>query len=401
MSPSTTEPVKQPAPTHFYAPFYKNVTNGPAKFARIVAKLAARRGDAYQIISSDLGAEELAEAGHHLRQLPPPPAWVRTSIVTQLYRSRTYERWARRHATAEPGHAPRALVFNNAITALACARKLPYPTVGFINDDNNLLADAAQWYRPSVASKLTLRRMERRAAAAVDAVVVNSNYLRELVVRRYAIAAEKVHVLYKGLEIDPDPLPQRPFTNDQSVRLLFVKSDFERGGLPALIKALELLQVDYPDRKLQLDVVGVTEAAFRARFPSWRAPEHCSLHFHGTRGPAQVRTLMRQAQIFCSPAHAEALGVANMEAMAQHLPVVTTDVGGIPEVTNAGEHAWVVQPGDAKSIAAGIAACWQRPDVTARKVLVAREFVERNFDERLAYDRLQEIIAYLLAERGE
>lgn len=59
----------------------------------------------------------------------------------------------------------------------------------------------------------------------------------------------------------------------------------------------------------------------------------------------------RCADIFCLPSLSEGFGRANLEAMAQGLPVVSTLVGGIPEVVVHQETGFLVEPGDPHSLA--------------------------------------------------
>src|SRR6185437_11336311 len=54
-----------------------------------------------------------------------------------------------------------------------------------------------------------------------------------------------------------------------------------------------------------------------------------------------------------------------MEALARHVPVVATHVGGVPEIVRDGETGLLVPTGDAAALAAAVARLHARPD-TAR-----------------------------------
>lgn len=67
-------------------------------------------------------------------------------------------------------------------------------------------------------------------------------------------------------------------------------------------------------------------------------------------GEDKIRAF-RAADVYCMPSYEEAHPVAILEAMAASLPVVSTDVAGIPETVVDGRTGWLVRPGDVSAIA--------------------------------------------------
>lgn len=68
----------------------------------------------------------------------------------------------------------------------------------------------------------------------------------------------------------------------------------------------------------------------------------------------KIDDFLAALDLFVLPTLEEGLSIAIMEAMAAAKPVVASDVGGVPELISA-ENGALVRPGDAESLAEGIA----------------------------------------------
>src|SRR5438034_8001932 len=73
------------------------------------------------------------------------------------------------------------------------------------------------------------------------------------------------------------------------------------------------------------------------------------VHFLGKQD--QVYRLLSEADLFLLPSQLESFGLPALEAMACEVPVIATNVGGIPEVIENGVDGYLVQPGEVSSAA--------------------------------------------------
>jgi glycosyltransferase involved in cell wall biosynthesis len=105
--------------------------------------------------------------------------------------------------------------------------------------------------------------------------------------------------------------------------------------------------------------------------------------------PDAVR-LMAGCDCFVLASQWEGLPVALMEALALGLPVVSTAVGGIPEVLRDGEDACLVPPGDAAALADALAELAVDPAKRSRLGARAQERAA-DFDIARAAARLEQI----------
>jgi glycosyltransferase involved in cell wall biosynthesis len=157
--------------------------------------------------------------------------------------------------------------------------------------------------------------------------------------------------------------------------------------LGVLARALEQL----PGFAFVLTVIGPQERFRAAVTELFAGMGHVQVDFRGEQPPEVVRELMQTDDIFCVPSLQEALGVANMEALASGMPVVSTRVGGIPEVLDEGRNGWLAEPGDPGALAAALRACITDPVRRAALSANGKQFVER-FSKEAMFGHFLEIL---------
>jgi glycosyltransferase involved in cell wall biosynthesis len=136
-------------------------------------------------------------------------------------------------------------------------------------------------------------------------------------------------------------------------RLLFVGNlePLHLKGFPTLLGALSGLRERRND--WQLDVIG--DGAERVRHERSAAELGLGerVAFHGSRPKPVVAQAMREADLLVLPSRVETFGVVAAEALVSGLPIVATNVGGIPELVDEGGGR-LVPPDDQIALAAGL-----------------------------------------------
>jgi len=206
--------------------------------------------------------------------------------------------------------------------------------------------------RGSFQLKLTVRRTAQRAAR----IATVSEYSRQDLIRTYHLPPEKVVVTYNGVEsqFTPDASPNETIEVRQQFGiqrdyLLAVGSLQPRKNLVRLIRAYARLRSENESFTPQLVIVGrklwLAENVFaEVQRQRWKD----DVILTGYVSDDDLPKLYRQATAFVYPSLFEGFGLPPVEAMACGVPVVTSNVSSLPEIT--GDAALLVDPLDQTSI---------------------------------------------------
>ncbi|MFN3789606.1 TIGR03088 family PEP-CTERM/XrtA system glycosyltransferase [Massilia sp.] len=147
-----------------------------------------------------------------------------------------------------------------------------------------------------------------------------------------------------------------------------------------LIDAFDILRRDLPGERLRLVLVGdgPLRASLEARVQA--AGLQDSVWFAGAR--ADVAPVMRSFSLFALSSIAEGTPVTMLEAMASELPVVSTAVGGIPELVAHGNSGTLVPSGDARAMAAAIVPYVRDRALARRHGAAGRARIEQKYSMR-------------------
>ncbi len=101
----------------------------------------------------------------------------------------------------------------------------------------------------------------------------------------------------------------------------------------------------------------------------------------------ELARLYRTAAIFALPSHHEGMPTVLLEAMAAGAPVVSTRVGGAPEVVADGENGLLVPPREPEALAAALLKLWDAPKLRDALGAKARQTVAGRYSWRAIADR--------------
>jgi glycogen synthase len=192
--------------------------------------------------------------------------------------------------------------------------------------------------------------IEQTALPMANAVIAVSKGTREDILRITDVQAERVHVIYNGVDtriyrrVAAADALKRHGVDPDTPYVLFVGRITRQKGIVHLARAIPMIdpaaQVvlcagapDTPEIVAEMEQV-VSEAQRQRSGVFWiqeMLPRDAIIQFYS------------HATVFCCPSIYEPFGLINVEAMACGTPVVASAVGGIPEIVVDGETGVLVQ----------------------------------------------------------
>lgn len=256
----------------------------------------------------------------------------------------------------------------------------------------SLTAHATDIYRADV-DLAALAELFTRAAAVVTVTDGNAELLT-----RTAPAAHVVRV-YNG--VDVATVPPGPPAAQRDGTVLAVGRLVPKKGFDDLVRACAALRRGGTEIQVTVLGDGPERAALTGLAADLGVPDLVRLP--GAADAAAVAAAMRRASVLAVPCvitpdgDRDALPTVVIEAMAHGLPVVVTDVNGLPEMVQDGVSGRVVPQRDPAAFGAATAALLADPAQRDACAVAARARAEQLFDLR----RNVGVLASLFAPQGD
>jgi glycosyltransferase involved in cell wall biosynthesis len=213
-----------------------------------------------------------------------------------------------------------------------------------------------------------------------DQIIGCSNYITEHVGARFTQLASRCSTIYNGVDINQF----LPITKNLSpvihrdYKLLFISRISPEKGVHDLIEAFNIVNIQNPNTQLFLlgqkvslrkdflvsiskdplinDLSRFYKGDVYYRLLTQKINQNAinKVHFIGHVDHTEIPFYFRDSTILINPSIVEPFGISIVEAMASGVPVIATNVGGIPEIINHGSTGFLVPPASPEKLAASI-----------------------------------------------
>jgi len=230
----------------------------------------------------------------------------------------------------------------------------------------------------SALGALAKRSVYRFAFRRAQGFVAWCNWAKQSLVDDYQCRPEDIAVIPPGVDCDLfQPGPRAP--EDRLPRILFVGGDFARKDGELLLEVFR--------KRLR----GKAELHLVTRSP---IPQEPGVHVHCKLEPnsPEIAALYAACDVFTLPTRGDCLPIAGIEALAAGLPLVLSDVGGLPDLVRDGINGHLIQMDDGKALGDALERLLGDETLRARMGEASRALALATFDVRLTSEQLFDFV---------
>lgn len=183
------------------------------------------------------------------------------------------------------------------------------------------------------------------------------------------------------------PIIKKQNRMDKKLHLLFLGEISKRKGVYDLLEAIAENKTFF-ETKLYLRMGGNVVDGDIKKFIIDKGIENFVSYEGWIAGKNKIDCL-NWADVYILPSYNEGLPIAILEAMSYSHPVISTPVGGIPEVVHSGVNGILVEPGDISQIAQAIHHYINQPDAIRKEGDEAYHMIQAFFPEKVMKDLMK------------
>ncbi|HCV44452.1 MAG TPA: hypothetical protein DGH68_13270 [Bacteroidetes bacterium] len=195
-----------------------------------------------------------------------------------------------------------------------------------------------------------------------------SDWARRSVVSYYETQPEKVVVVPPGINLRLWKVSSSRQGRMGRTNILFVGGDFMRKGGDLVLSLAGM------------DEFQLCDFHFVTRSFTGHCPPNVVIHDSVCANSSLLLDLYRQADIFVLPTRSDFHSIASLEAMAMHLPVIATPIGGIPEIIEEGGSGYLVPVDDRQALIQRMKLLVDSPERRICMGQRGRQIVEERFN---------------------
>lgn len=186
------------------------------------------------------------------------------------------------------------------------------------------------------------------------------------------------------------PVIDRELCNNQ---ILFLGAINPMKGCLDMVDVVCELKKTCPDITMVIAGEGEIEAV-KAKAKEKGVSEH--LKFPGWVRGEEKEELLRNSDIFFLPSYTEGMPMSILDAMGYGLPIISTNVGGIPKLVKDGMNGRLYTPGDTHAMAAGIRELLENPEQRMTYGKCSRAVVEESYSLERHLEKIESVYKTVL-----
>ncbi len=218
-----------------------------------------------------------------------------------------------------------------------------------------------------------------------------SNYNKNLLIKKYSLSETDITVNYCG--IDTDYFTMKLDSQSDIFTILSVSALKEIKGIKYLIDACKLLNDNNINFKCNIIGGGPDFEDLSEIINSNNLNE--KIFLVGIKTQDEIKEYLQNSDIFVLPSLSEGIPIAVMEAMAMALPVIATNITGLPEIIIDNKNGYLVESSNSQQLAKKIKHLYHHPEIREKFKNNSRKIIEEKFNLKKNVTKFEQLITKL------
>lgn len=182
-------------------------------------------------------------------------------------------------------------------------------------------------------------------------------------------STKEIVVIHNSIEVKEEFMKK----NYEEKSILFLGRVGKRKGVYDILSVAPTIIHKYPNVKFIIAGDGETEIFKQI---CYEKQIYNNIEILGwTSGEEKIK-LLKEATVYLLPSYNEGMPISILEAMSYKLPIISTNVGGIPQMITSGEEGYLIEAGDLKDLEEKI--CFLLEDYKQREKMGLASFKKVN-----------------------
>ncbi len=169
--------------------------------------------------------------------------------------------------------------------------------------------------------------------------VALTQLIKKSIIEEYKLEETKIPVIYNGIPLE-NCKRKTSYEIGETINILHIGRYSEQKNHTEMIKAIVLLHSKYPNIKLHLWGDGILRKTISDSISNYYATDYI-IEYGLCDAPYQH---LKEADIFLLPSKYEGMPMTIIEAMGTALPIVASNVGGMPDIVEDQKNGLLCSP---------------------------------------------------------
>ncbi|HKZ88217.1 MAG TPA: glycosyltransferase family 4 protein [Candidatus Bathyarchaeia archaeon] len=386
----------------FISPEYLPLSGGTGAYVYYLSNELMKNGYTVYIVTGYEAAKDIKVNAQHsvfFLKIPKTPIVKSFMFAGSSFRKLNTIRGS---VNADITHANLPLVPNFAVPAGFGKTLISTVHSTWKGESNAIRSEPYSRLNPNekfmVSFNWFLRIFEKKMLERSDKLIAVSDFTRRELVNYYKVKENKIRVIHNGVDIhkfqpaaDKRKVKEELGFNPDDIAILSVGRLYARKGLFTLIESMPAVIKQFKNAKFIISGKGQSNEMKKLVAHAEKLGVRKNIVFTGYFPDKKLPKLYQAADVFAFSTFYEHHPFAVLEALSTGLPVVTTNVGGIPETITDGKNGFMCQPFNPKQFSDKILYFLEHPVEASEMAFQARKTIEERFDWRLIVKKVLKV----------